>query len=157
MGIALSTAGVKVGYVVETTKGTRPVTGYKSIPDLKGTPELNPSPNALDATTLAQTEFKTYVKGLKDLGGALAFTANFTEELMTEWNGLVAAYQAAKADGKAVWFCIQHPDLTKAAYFTGEPSEMGLPSAGVDAIFETNVYVTPTSAPIWEAKPTAAE
>lgn len=157
MGIALSTAGVNVGYAVETTKGTRPTTGYSYVPDIKETPELNPEPNTLDSTTLSELEYKTYIKGLKDLGGALSFTANFTEDLMTEWDKLVVAYKAAKAEGKSVWFVIEHPELEKAAFFTGEPSEMGLPSTSVDSILETSVYVTPTGAPIWEAKPTVSQ
>ena len=68
MGIALSTAGVTVGYATETTAGTRPTTGFKLIPDIKEVPEMNPEPESLETTTLAATEFKTYTEGLKDLG-----------------------------------------------------------------------------------------
>ena len=84
MGIALSTAGVTVGYAVETVKGTRPTSGYTLIPDIKEVPEMNPEPETLETTTLAETEFKTYIEGLKDLGGALAFTANYTTEVETK-------------------------------------------------------------------------
>ena len=156
MGIALSTAGVTFGYAVETTAGTRPTTGYKIIPDIKEIPEMNPEPETLETTTLAATEFKTYIEGLKDLGGALSFLANYTTELETEWAALVTAYKTAKASSKAVWFEIQHPGLSKSVFFAGQPSAMGIPAMSVNSVLETNLYITPTNAPVWETKTTKA-
>ena len=155
MGIALSTAGVTFGYAVETSAGTRPTSGYKLIPDVKEVPEMNPEPETLETTVLSETEYKTYIEGLKDLGGALSFLANFTEELETKWSTLVTAYKSAKAEGKSVWFEVKHPGLDKSVFFTGQPSAMGLPAMGVNAVLETNLYITPTNAPIWETKTTA--
>ena len=151
-GIALSTAGVKVTYAVETVADTRPATGYKQIPDLKEVPDFNPEPETMEATDLEETEYKFYVAGLKDVGGALAFLANFTDKLQTEWGEIVEAYNAAVAEGKRMWFQIAHPKLPKAVFFTGEPASMGLPSMAVNGVLETSVYITPTSAPIWETK-----
>lgn len=156
MGIAISTAGVTVGYAVETTKGTRPTTGYKVIPDIKEVPEMNPEPETLETTTLSETEYKTYIEGLKDLGGALSFLANYTTELETEWAALVAAYKSANEEGKSVWFEVKHPKLDKAVFFTGQPSAMGLPGMSVGAVLETNLFITPTNAPTWETKSTNA-
>ena len=154
MGIALSTAGVTIGYAVEATAGTRPVSGYTLIPDVKEIPEMNPEPETLETTTLAETEYKTYIEGLKDLGGALSFLANYTTELETAWGDLVEEYQTAKADGKSVWFEVKHPGLTKSVFFTGQPSAMGLPAMSVNSVLETNLYITPTNAPAWETKST---
>ena len=156
MGIAISTAGVTVGYAVETTKGTRPTTGFKVIPDVKEVPEMNPEPETLETTTLAETEYKTYIEGLKDLGGALSFLANYTTELETEWAALVTAYKAAVEEGKATWFEVKHPKLEKSVYFTGQPSAMGLPAMSVGAVLETSLFITPTNAPAWETKSTAS-
>lgn len=55
MGLAISTAGVTVGYAVEAAKGTRPTTGFKLIPDLKEVPEMNPEPETLETTVLSET------------------------------------------------------------------------------------------------------
>lgn len=154
MGIALSTAGVTIGYAVEATAGTRPTTGYTNIPDVKEVPEMNPEPETLESTTLAETEYKTYIEGLKDLGGALSFLANYTTELETSWGELVEEYITAKSSGKAVWFEVKHPGLTKSVFFTGQPSAMGLPAMSVNSILETNLYITPTNAPVWETKST---
>ena len=78
MANEISTAGITVKYAVETTSGTRPTTGYTSIPNIKNIPEFNPQPSALDVTDLSDTTWKRYIAGLKDPGGALGFTANFT-------------------------------------------------------------------------------
>ena len=154
MGIAISTAGVTFGYAVESTKGTRPTTGYTLIPDIKEIPEMNPEPETLETTDLSQTEFKTYIEGLKDLGGALSFLANYTTELETAWAALVTAYNTANTSGKSVWFEVKHPKLEKSVFFTGQPSAMGLPAMAVGNVLETNLYITPTNAPTWETKTT---
>ena len=60
---------------------------------------------------------------VEDIGGALSFTANLTEASMTEWEGVVDAYDTAAAGNKATWFCIVIPGLTKALYFTGQPHQ----------------------------------
>lgn len=155
MGIALSTAGVTFGYAVEETKGTRPTTGYTIIPDIKEIPEMNPEPSTLETTVLSETGYKTYIEGLKDLGGALSFTANYTTELETVWGELVAEYKTAQEGGKSIWFEVKHPKLEKSVFFTGQPSAMGLPAMSVDSVLETNLFITPTNAPIWETKTTA--
>ncbi len=151
--IDLSTAGVQLWYAVETTAGTRPTTGYTRIFGAKSTPSLNAAPDTLETTTLDELEYKTYIDGLKDLGGALEFTFNLTEELITEWDALMTAYTAGKAAGKATWFTIVVPGLTQSFYFTGNPSSMGLPETSVNAVLEITNYITPTNAPEKYAKP----
>lgn len=152
MAIDLSTAGVQLLYAAETTAGTRPTTGYTRIRGIKSTPSLNPAPDTLETTTLDELEYKTYIDGLKDLGGALEFTFNLTEELITNWGNLMTAYTTAKASGKAIWFEILVPGLTNAFFFTGNPSEMGLPETEVNAVLEITNYITPTNAPAKFAK-----
>ena len=152
--INLSTAGVHLRYAVEETAGTRPTTAYIDLPGVKSTPSLNPAPETLDATTLNETEWMTYVDGLKDLGGSLEFTFNLTEELIDAWETLMTSYEAGKLSNKATWFCIVVPGLTKAFYFTGNPSEMGLPETEVNAVLEITNYITPTNAPAKFDKPT---
>lgn len=154
MAINLSTAGVQLLYAVEKTAGERPTTGYTRIKGIKSTPSLNPSPESLETTTLDETEYKTYIDGLKDIGGAIEFTFNLTEELMTTWDALMTAYETAKTSNKATWFTIVVPGLTKAFYFTGNPSAMGLPETSVSSVLEITNYITPTNAPEKFAKPT---
>ena len=154
MAINLSTAGIQLLYAVEATAGTRPTTGYTRIKGIKSTPSLNPAPDTLETTTLDELEYKTYIDGLKDLGGALEFTFNLTEELVTTWETLMDAYESAKLANKATWFAIVVPGLTKAFFFTGNPSDMGLPETDVNRVLEITNYITPTNAPAKFDKPT---
>lgn len=155
MAINLSTAGIKLKYAVESTKGVRPTSGYTALTGAKTTPSLNPSPETLETTTLDELEYKTYIDGLKDLGGALEFTFNLTQELVEQWDALMTAYTTAKAAEKSTWFMIDIPGLTKAFYFTGNPSAMGLPETSVNSVLEVTNYITPTNAPASYDKPSA--
>lgn len=157
MAINLSTAGIHLYYAVEKTKGTRPTAkgDFKDLAGVKSTPDLNPAPDTLETTTLNETEWKTYIDGLKDMGGALEFTFNLTEELIGIWDELMEAYEAAKATGLATWFLIDIPRLTEGFYFPGNPSSMGLPAAEVSSVLEITNRITPTGAPQRAAKPTA--
>lgn len=157
MAIRLSTAGVTLNYAAETTAGTRPTSGYTKIPEIKSIPELNPEPESLETTTLEETEYKTYIPGLKDLGGSLTFTANLTAETIAAWDALMTAYDAAAASGKSLWFCIIIPGLDEAMYLPGQPSPMGMPAAEVSSVLEISLYITATGAPEWAAKPTTTK
>ena len=158
MAINLSTAGIHLYYAVEETAGTRPTnkSAYKDLVGVKSIPSLNPSPETLETTTLNETEWKTYIDGLKDLGGALEFTFNLTQDLVTMWDTLMEAYESAKSSNKATWFFIDIPGLTEGLYFPGSPSSMGIPEAAVSSVLEITNYITPTGAPEMAAKPLAA-
>ena len=157
MGIALSTIGIKVSYAVEATAGTRPTTGYKHIPDLKSIPSINPAPNTADATTFDNLEYTSYVQLLKDIGGALEISANFTQKLFEVWDGMVDAYEAGIKDGKETWICFDIPGFEKSAFVTVQPARMGIPEASANALLETTVFITPTGEPVFEADPTYAD
>lgn len=143
----VSTAGSLVGWAANPKSGSTPPTTYTKIPEIKEVPELNPEPSNLETTSLEENEYKTYTSGLKDLGGAIALTANFTTELKTVWASAVE--EAKKSDGDGfVWFCIKHPTMGAVA-FKGEPSSLGMPAMSVDSVLEISCYVVPTSAPEW--------
>lgn len=153
MSQRFSTAGMRLYYVVEAEAGTRPTSDLAKIPEVKSIPSFNPSPETIDSTTLEETEYRTYVEGLKDLGGALEFGANVTEDLITAWENCVAAHDALTG-GKVMWFYIIHDKLTKAVAFEGDPSPLGLNESSVGSMLETTLYITPNSAPQWVTKPT---
>lgn len=154
----LSTIGVHLYYAVEATAGTRPTTksNYTELVGVKAIPSLNPTPDNLETTTLNETEYKTYIPGLKDLGGSLGFTFNMSQELKTAWDALVAADVAARAANKATWFYVDVPGLTEGLFFTGQPSPMGLPEMGVNSVLEVENSITVTGEPEWETKPTGS-
>ena len=159
MSIAITSIGAKVSFAFETEKGVRPTTGYTKLPEIKEIPEMNPTPDTLETTSLDNLEYKTYVDGLKDLGGALSFTANFTQALYDLYNGengIVKSWETAKSAGKAMYLCIEIQGLSEACYLSVTPSKLGLPAASVNTVMEVALYFTPAGEPIWAAKPTAA-
>lgn len=154
MALELSTAGVTVGYAVESTQGTRPTSGYTAIPNIKSTPDLNPEPSSLEVTDLSDTEWKRYIPGLKDPGGAISFTANNTDGFQSAWETLVSAYTTGATSSLATWFEIKIPGLTKSFFFAGIPSDLGLNAMEVDAVAEIDCYVAPNQIDGWQTAST---
>lgn len=155
--IRLSTAGIKFYYAVEDTAGTRPTTmsSYTEIPEVTEMPEVSSTPETYDATPLSQTKNRVYVDGLIDPGGALSFSANFSQTELTLWNTtIVGAYNTAAASGKAMWFCAVIPGFDDAFYMQGKPSKLGLPNITVGSVLTTTLPITPTGDMDWYAKPT---
>lgn len=150
MGVALTTLGVKVSYAFGTT---RPTSGYKVLSDVKEVPDFNPAPDTIEVTPLINTEYKTYVQGLKDLGGDLAFTANFTQELLDAYNttstGIIAQYEA----GGSMWLAIDHPKLENSLFINVAPSKLGLNSMSVNSAMEITLHFTPLGEPVWAVDP----
>lgn len=156
MSKRFANAGLTLSWAAETTAGTRPTaaSAYTKIPEVKEMPALNVQPNSIDATPLDETEYVLYVEGLKDLGGALGYRANMSDDLITAWDALLTAHDTAVEAGKDIWFCVSHPKLSNATYFVGDPAPIGLDAASVGGVLETTLYITPNSAPILAAKPT---
>lgn len=156
MGLAITSLGITVKYAAETTSGTRPATGYTLIPDIKSLPDFNPEPDTIETTTFANTEYKTYVNGLKDLGGTLAFTANLTNELYEAWegeDGVMQEYETATAAGKSLWLLIDIPNFEKGIYFPFEPASLGISAVETNSLVETEVHITPIGEVVYETKP----
>ena len=147
-----STAGMYLAYCAGSASSA-PTSGFTQIPEIKSIPSFNPSPETIQSTTLLETEYHTYVEGLKDLGGALEFGANLTEDLISVWASVNAAHDSL-ASNSAVWFAVVHPKLSNAVFFQGDPAPLGLNEATVGAMAETTLYITPNTAPAWAAKPT---
>lgn len=161
MSIALSSLGVRVFYgegaeTNEPSADTFTSTEFKEVPEVKSIPSLSPSPDTLETTPLENTEYKTYIPGLKDLGGALEFTANLTQDLLDMWNGKNAQdtesvmYKFNNLDRqKALWLLIYHPKLDKAVAFMFEPSKLGMPEIAVNSVLEATLSITPVGEVEW--------
>ena len=148
MGLAFSTAGVKIKWKCESSAGSRPTGSYATLPDIKSTPDFNAEPSTLDTTTLDALVWKTAIPGLKDVGGAVAFTGNLTASLKTAWESCVSSATTARASGLATWFEVAIPNFD-SFYFAGMPTEMGVKGMGVDEVAEIDLYVTPTKFEGW--------
>lgn len=147
MANELSTAGISIGYAVETTAGTKPST-FTDIPNVKSISEFNPEPATLEVTDLSDTEWKRYIPGLKDPGGAISLTVNMTKAFLTAWAALVSAAEAGIASNLATWFRVTIPDVGTFD-IAGMPSDAGLPGIETDSVFEGSVYIIPNQIDGW--------
>lgn len=154
MALEISTAGVSLKYCVESTAGTRPTAAYTKIPNIKSTAEFNPEPGSLEVTDLSDLVWKRYIAGLKDPGGALAFTANLTTTFKTAWETLCTAYATGIASNKLTWFEINVPSVG-SFYFAGIPDSLGINAMEVDEVAEQTVYITPNKIEGWGTASTA--
>lgn len=163
MAIAISSAGVRVYYIAAAnTSAPTGQTGFTEIPEVKSIPSLSPTPDTLETTPLSNTEYKTYINGLKDLGGALEFTVNLTDDLIELWNGprtgegagnsVMEEFEALQ-EGQSLWLAVVHPKLSQAVYFPFEPARLGLPELTVNSVVEGTLSITPTGEVVWGAKP----
>ena len=156
MAIPITSIGVKVSYAIEITKGTRPTSGYKKIPMITEIPEMNPTPDILDTTSMDNLEYTTGVMGLKSLD-TLTFTARFTQELFDMYKnaetGIIAQWENAKSAGKAMYICIDIPNLDKSCFISVEPADIGMPSASTNSVIDVSLYFTPVGEPIWDIDP----
>lgn len=145
MANAVSTAGMLVKYCIEATKGTRPTSGYTTIPGCKAIPAIFNDPNMLQSTPLSATKNHTYIEGLNDSGGSIAITVNDYSEFRTAWESCVTTYEGLTG-GKQMWFEIAYQDGSDldSFYFPGQPLALGFGGAEVDSVLENNANIAPT-------------
>lgn len=145
MANAVSTAGMSIKYAAEATAGTRPTSGYMTIPGAKAIPAVFNEPNALQSTDLAAEKSHSYIPGLSDSGGSIAITVNDCTEFRTAWTACVTAYSGLTG-GKKMWFEIAYREDTglESCYFPGEPVALGFGGAEVDSVLENNANIMPT-------------
>ena len=150
VAIDLSTAGIRVGYAFESTSGTRPTSGYTNLPNVKSIPDMNPTPNALDITSLNDTEWKRYMEGLKDMGGSLGLTFGMSQAFYDLWENICDSDDSHKASGLRTWLVFYVPGLSDSFFMPVDPARIGMPAAEVDAVLDVTVNVLPIGAPLWE-------
>lgn len=137
--MAQLSAGMSVEYG-ESTSGNVPST-WKKVPDITSIPAMGGNVSTHDVTTI-YNEMKVYIEGLPDVGGTLAFAANFTPELFN----VVEEIRTAQAGGKKHAFSVVYPaPLSKRVWFLGTVAQLASDEAAVDAPLTCNVNITPSS------------
>lgn len=152
MALEFSTIGVKIGYAIETTAGTRPTSGMTNIPDIKSIPGIDLTPSKLDVTNLVD-KYRRFINGVMDAGDDIALTGNLTASLKTVWTSLVSAAASAWSSQKSTWFEISIPGFD-SFWFAGIPTEMGFNEMGVDAVAEASLHIIPNQIAGWAAAST---
>lgn len=126
----ISTVGIKFGYALETTAGTKP-TAFKMLDRINAIAGIDLSTEQIDASAL-EDYITRYIAGRQDAGGGdWPITVNITDETITQWETLINAYYERENNSLQMWFEVWSPYLTKAYYIVAEPpknipmSEMG--------------------------------
>lgn len=114
----VSTLGVKFGYAVEATAGTRPTASYIEIPRCKSIGGISLTPEQIDVSTLEDL-VSQYVDGRQDTGGSWETT--FHSGAITALKTLLTAAATAKAEGKGVWFVVWIPGLADSFFVKAQP------------------------------------
>lgn len=124
----VSTVGVKVGYAIETTAGTKP-TKFIQLHRINATDDISIDTDTIDASAL-EDEIEKEIAGRGSTGGTFKVTVNLTDETITEWETLISSYKSATG-GKAMWYEEYYPALKKAFFTKIEPPKQ-IPKPGLD-------------------------
>ena len=125
----ISTVGVKFGYGVEATAGTKP-TAFTLLNRINQIGGIKIDREQIDASAL-EDEIEQAIAGRGSTGGTFDVTVNLTDDTLDEWKTLIEAYQTAKAAGKGVWFQTWFPNLANGFFVVAEPPTV-IPQPEVD-------------------------
>lgn len=124
--MAINTYG---SYLMHSTDGKT----YTKLIDIKDYPDMIEAPEQLDATTLSDP-MRVYIPGIKDVSGAIEFTANYsaadfaTIQALEGTEGFFAVWFGEKAgvpDGSKGKFSFKgYPYASKAGGSVNEVSDM---------------------------------
>jgi len=138
---ALTSIGLKVAIAIETTAGTRPTSNYYPIPGVTDLPDLDFAPDTIETTSFDNTEYKSYLPGLKDTGGNISFGANYTDYGFQMWNDIVDTLEA-DTTGKIAWILISVEGTDQKWFIPIKPVECGIPSTTVNDKLSINYNFT---------------
>lgn len=136
----LTTIGVKLGYAIEETKGTKPTT-FKWLKRCKSIAGIELTTDKIDLTAL-EDRIKQYAEGVADTGGDWALTFGLNDDVVTALTTLREESVEAKNAGKSTWFNVWFPALTKSFYIIAEPGMIPMPEVGVASAAEININCT---------------
>lgn len=136
----LTTIGIKVGYAVETTKGTKP-TAFTWLQRCKAIGGINLENDTIDVTAL-EDAVRQYAQGIADTGGNWPLTFGLSNDVVDAITTMRTAYLAGKADGKATWFDVWFPNLEKSFYVIAEPGMIPMPDIAVGNAAEIQIPCT---------------
>lgn len=136
--MAQLTQGILVQWAADNEG--EPQSTWTTIPEIISIPTLIGTPATHDVTTIYNT-MKTYIEGLPDNGGALAFGVNFTPEVFTTVNTIQTAQKTEDP-----WFRVALPaPLNKAYQFRGTVSIPSNEEWTPDNPIQGNINITPST------------
>ena len=142
---ALTSIGLKIGIAVESTAGTMPTSSYYVVPQVTDLPDLDFEPDTIETTSYDNLEYKSYLSGLKDTGGIVSLSANYTEYGADMWDDIVDTLDpSTNTTGKKAWLLVAIPGTTRHWFIPINPVVTGLPTAPVNDKVSINYNFTVT-------------
>ncbi len=149
----VSTIGVKFGYAVETTAGTKP-TSFTQLTRINNIAGIELETEQIDSSAL-EDYITSYIAGRQDTGGTWSITVNLTDDTIAEWTALIAASETAEDSGLSTWFEVWSPYHDKAFYIVAQPpKEIPLPELAQNELETVDMTLTINS---YEGMDTAIE
>lgn len=136
----VSTLGIKLGYAVETTAGTKPeaFTWLERCNSIGG---ISLETEQIDASAL-EDEISRYVSGRQDTGGTWNVTFNITDEVIGQLETMISAYNAMES-GKKMWYEVWSPFIEKAFYVVAQPPKhIPMPEIGQNELETVELGLT---------------
>lgn len=139
----LSTLGVKFGYGVETTAGTKP-TAFTQLERCNSISGIALNSEQIDASAL-EDYVSRYVAGRQDTGGTWSVTFNSTPEVIEQLEDMIDAYNTGMAEStpKKTWFEVWAPGQAKGFYVIAQPPQkLPMPEFGQNALQTIEITFT---------------
>lgn len=135
----LSTLGVKLGYAASATSPST----LTELTRINGIGGISLSTESIDASALVD-EVTRRVAGRADTDETLAVTINATDATITEWEGVITAFNGLTGT-EELWFEVYHPRLTKAFWFKAEPpAKLPMPEMSQNALLTMEIQLVIT-------------
>lgn len=134
----ISTVGILFGYGTGAAKPSK-FTLLNRINQIGG---IALNQENIDASAL-EDAISRYIAGRADIGGgSVNVTINMTNDTVTEWETLIAAYQALTGDNR-MYFEVYSPKLTKAFFFVAQPpTKLPMPEMGQNGLLTAEIALT---------------
>ena len=136
----LSTLGIKFGYAVETTAGTKPA-AFTQLERCNNIGGIALSTEQIDASALEDLVTR-YVAGRQDSGGTWTVTFNYTPEVEDELSDMIDAYNTGKGESTplSTWFEVWAPNLTNAFFVVAQPPQkIPMPECGQNGLWTIDI------------------
>lgn len=136
----LSTLGVLFGYAVETTAGTKPA-AFTKLDRINSIGGISLDTEKIDASCL-EDEVSRYVRGRQDSGGTWSVTFNLTDEVKTQIDAMMTAYDN-RDDGKRMWFEVYAPEMANGFFVVAQPPKhIPMPEFSQNSLLTVEIVFT---------------
>lgn len=143
----LSTLGITFGYAIGSTKPA----SFTQLERIVSIGEASVENETIDVSCLEDYVSK-FVRGRGTVTDTLPVVVNFTDEVETQWDGVLSAY-AGRTSGQTAWFEIIVPGKNKAAFFkAAPPTTLPIPTMEQNGSFQATINLTVEELVGWDTK-----